>query len=412
MTPVNDPPAVQNDRYFVDAGLTLDGASVLDNDCDSHLQAPGEGVGQVRAELLTGPAHGDLLLRPDGTFVCTPRGDFVGEDHFVYQLVDEDGVTSRPAGVSVVVMPSESDPLYVASKTSTHWSYDRPDVPDFDQFRAEFLLPDSGAIEGLPADGGMYCVPTSAVNWMAYIATHGFPSMQPGDREWFPGGDPAEHAEEYDLVTEALAEMGELMGAHPQGGTGWFGVTQGMTRWLGESGMDRYFTFTTHDAYSGQAVLLRDLVDTAIGGGLVFFGIGFYQSTGDLVDELPQLEGQPEDTLWRRGGHVTSLVGAEQTVFVLEDGHLTALDRAGQVQHQAALANGGVGAIAYDDGSNRLAAYSSTSNQLFCYDDSLQLRETVAVDPSLVTGDAGAARTWASTRSRARSGCTVRGRRV
>src|SRR5688500_13820307 len=65
--------------------------------------------------------------------------------------------------------------LYDGINYSFHMSH----VPDFDQRRAA-----GSGIVGLPADGGMYCVPTSAVNWMAYLANHGFPAFDPGAGNW------------------------------------------------------------------------------------------------------------------------------------------------------------------------------------------------------------------------------------
>src|SRR5689334_17026377 len=40
-------------------------------------------------------------------------------------------------------------------------------VPDFDQRRQN-----TSTVLGLPGDGSMYCVPTSTLNWCAYIANH------------------------------------------------------------------------------------------------------------------------------------------------------------------------------------------------------------------------------------------------
>ncbi len=39
-----------------------------------------------------------------------------------------------------------------------------PGVPDFDQKRAT-----TATVSGLPNDGAMYCVPTSATDWFAYM---------------------------------------------------------------------------------------------------------------------------------------------------------------------------------------------------------------------------------------------------
>ena len=77
-----------------------------------------------------------------------------------------------------------SGPMYV----DTMWL----NVPDFDQVRA--LLPGTGLT---------YCVPTSAMDWMAYISHHGYPSVNPGDHSpWFWWG-----AVQYNPMTSWIETM-------------------------------------------------------------------------------------------------------------------------------------------------------------------------------------------------------------
>src|SRR5262249_46961589 len=52
-------------------------------------------------------------------------------------------------------------------------------VPDFDQRRQN-----TPTVPGLPGDGSMYCVPTSMLNWCAYISNHGYPNVCAGPRKW------------------------------------------------------------------------------------------------------------------------------------------------------------------------------------------------------------------------------------
>ncbi|MCW5756123.1 MAG: hypothetical protein KIT54_02700 [Phycisphaeraceae bacterium] len=91
------------------------------------------------------------------------------------------------------------------------------DVPDFDQRRSA-----STGIVGLPADGGMYCVPTSTLNWFAYLANRGTP--QPGTlagpRDW-------QSQDNYNRVGNTLATLGTLMLTHPQDGTSGAGQNAG-----------------------------------------------------------------------------------------------------------------------------------------------------------------------------------------
>jgi len=83
------------------------------------------------------------------------------------------------------------------------------DVPDFDQRRLA-----SGGVDGLPGNGGMYCVPTSFTNWFAYLANRGLPQAitLSGPRDWQSNSN-------YNRVTDTLALMGTLMETHATEGT-------------------------------------------------------------------------------------------------------------------------------------------------------------------------------------------------
>jgi hypothetical protein len=84
-----------------------------------------------------------------------------------------------------------------------------PYVPDFDQRRSV-----GAGAAGLPANGSMYCVPTSVSNWFAYFANRGLP--QPltfaGPRSWQSNSN-------YNRVTSVLSTMGSLMNTDPSNGT-------------------------------------------------------------------------------------------------------------------------------------------------------------------------------------------------
>src|SRR5688572_29400453 len=66
-----------------------------------------------------------------------------------------------------------------------NFDYELCTVPDFDQRRGQTPF----GSPGLPNNGNWYCVPTSAVDWMAYIANHGYPSVEPGPGEHNGLGD-------------------------------------------------------------------------------------------------------------------------------------------------------------------------------------------------------------------------------
>jgi titin len=83
--------------------------SVLDN---GTLSVPASGVlasdisanGQLlTAVLASGPAHGTVSLRADGSFTYTPAANFVGTDSFTYQAKGSDGTLSTAAPVTIQV---------------------------------------------------------------------------------------------------------------------------------------------------------------------------------------------------------------------------------------------------------------------------------------------------------------------
>ena len=95
VTPVNDRPVGNADRYHGPAGepLTVAAAGVLANDEDIDS-------GSLTAELFAAPLHGQVVLAADGSFVYTPNSAFYGTDEFSY--VNSDGVDeSEPTAVRI-----------------------------------------------------------------------------------------------------------------------------------------------------------------------------------------------------------------------------------------------------------------------------------------------------------------------
>lgn len=96
----------------------------------------------------------------------------------LYALVRSEFMTSSLRVASVPILAAG---VLVSQSAMAQNSWFVEDVPDFDQRRSA-----STGIVGLPADGGMYCVPTSTLNWFAYLANRGTP--QPGTlagpRDW------------------------------------------------------------------------------------------------------------------------------------------------------------------------------------------------------------------------------------
>jgi hypothetical protein len=108
--PVNDPPVVRDDggegySTYEDNALVVAAPGVLANDSDPD----GDGL---EAQIVSPPAHGTVLLNPDGSFTYTPAADYFGTDSFVYAATDGELVSSN-ATVSLVVMPVNDAPDFV-----------------------------------------------------------------------------------------------------------------------------------------------------------------------------------------------------------------------------------------------------------------------------------------------------------
>ncbi len=101
----NNPPTGVSDAYTFVGPLrrTVDADhGVLANDTDAEGDA-------LTAVLDTGPAHGELTLRADGSFDYTPNRGFTGTDVFIY-LANDGFSESAPVAVTVTVEPVKAMP--------------------------------------------------------------------------------------------------------------------------------------------------------------------------------------------------------------------------------------------------------------------------------------------------------------
>lgn len=58
--------------------------------------------GQIALNHYSSPAHGSLIVNPDGSFFYTPAKDYVGADEFTYTVIDsDDGLVSNTATVTI-----------------------------------------------------------------------------------------------------------------------------------------------------------------------------------------------------------------------------------------------------------------------------------------------------------------------
>ncbi|HNN82512.1 MAG TPA: tandem-95 repeat protein, partial [Accumulibacter sp.] len=106
--PVNDAPVARDNSYSVARNGTLAVVAeggVLANDSDVEGDA-------LVAELVSEPAHGQLVLNADGSFTYTPDVGYSGTDSFVYAA--KDGVDTSTATVFLNVGGGNNAPLAVA----------------------------------------------------------------------------------------------------------------------------------------------------------------------------------------------------------------------------------------------------------------------------------------------------------
>lgn len=181
----------------------------------------------------------------------------------------------------------QSDSYYYDCYT---YSFSRDNVPDLDQVRSS----DEG-IAGLPNDGEMYCVPAAAMNWMAYIANHGYPKVMPGPNTNNWEVSPPQYTSEYNFMTFNLLALGLSMNTDPYDGT--LDVSGSATQaWL-DSGASGQFSVIEAYADGSWAPRVKDAGIYSVFGGLVNINIGWYSTllTGDRI---------------LVGGHMVSLVAA------------------------------------------------------------------------------------------------------
>jgi hypothetical protein len=181
----------------------------------------------------------------------------------------------------------------VATVAGTLFDYAICDVPDIDQRRAASA---DGIITGLPNEGAMYCVPTSAMNFFAYLAHHPLaPLPEPGPQaqNWETSDPPV-----YNDMTANLMLLGSMMKTDPVGGTGGFGGLTGMQEWLAANGADEEYLVNLFYAVGDYSPRLVDMAKSALGGALVMGGVGWYVNADNAEPKT------------RSGGHLVSLVGA------------------------------------------------------------------------------------------------------
>jgi hypothetical protein len=194
-----------------------------------------------------------------------------------------------------------------ALASGNNLSYQLCGAPDLDQIRAKWDV-QPFPIPGLPNNGSMYCGPTSVMNFMAYMANHGRPSLKPGPRDWSAQGEPfAFGSVNYTDMTYNLKAMGEQMHTDPFLGTSGEGLENGLRCWflnVDFCALDPHFKIFSPDllvlnlsadkAYSPTFV---DMAQAAVTGALVVPSTGWYDNSAGYYKRV--------------GGHVLTMITAE-----------------------------------------------------------------------------------------------------
>ena len=113
ITPINDAPSAIADTFATgeDTVLTIPAPGVLANDQDVEND-------RLTGILLSGPAHGSLVLNVDGSFTYTPDSNYLGPDSFTYAASDGQ-LDSGPATVGITVLLAADQPVAVGDTYST-----------------------------------------------------------------------------------------------------------------------------------------------------------------------------------------------------------------------------------------------------------------------------------------------------
>jgi hypothetical protein len=163
----------------------------------------------------------------------------------------------------------------------TEISYKVDKVPDFDQ-----------RWTSLPNNGAMFCVPTAAMNWIHYIAKHGWPLAT---------ANPITSSSDVAMIRANIMVMSAFMKTDPLSGTSSDEAFEGLVDYLDARWVPA--VVTTESAFDSGHIAVNDLAALALVKGLLIVGMGRYQQIGSSIYFI------------RTSGHAMSVVGLESNGF-------------------------------------------------------------------------------------------------
>ncbi|PYF77454.1 DUF7507 domain-containing protein, partial [Pedobacter nutrimenti] len=158
VTTLAKPPVATDDK-----GNTLQNQevviSVLDNDTpgDSDLDASGITITQQ-------PAHGKVVVNPNGTITYKPDPGYTGEDKFTYTVKDKNGQVSNVATGKITVTPTKP----IAQDDEGKTTFNKPiDIKVLDNDKENGAPLDKGSIQitGQPKHGTVTIGPDGTVTY-------------------------------------------------------------------------------------------------------------------------------------------------------------------------------------------------------------------------------------------------------
>ncbi|MCA9151776.1 MAG: tandem-95 repeat protein, partial [Planctomycetales bacterium] len=116
INPTNDPPTVRNDAILIpgDTSVILDVLADNGNGVDTDIDGT---IDLASITVISDVANGHLQALGEGKFSYTPLAGFQGTDRFLYQLRDNEGLSSATATFAIAV---NSNPVAAADQVTTN----------------------------------------------------------------------------------------------------------------------------------------------------------------------------------------------------------------------------------------------------------------------------------------------------